>query len=86
MNWLQDQAEKHEFATDYSIFLGSFSNSEAAQNMMSKRNPKFQSSDEDFDKATERVLAERSKVPSENIENITNTPHRRRRRVLNNQE
>ena len=31
VSWIEDQNQKHKFARDYSVFLGSFSNPQAAK-------------------------------------------------------
>lgn len=80
LSWIQDQEEKHNFATDYSIFLGSFSNPEAAQEMMSKRSPTFELSDEEFEESTRKVLESRNN--DNNSENQIKNSHRRRRRKV----
>lgn len=84
MNWLRDIEEKHEFATDYSIFTGSFSNPEMARKMMSQRNPTHELSDEEFDASTKKMLDQRKILE---LEKEINKPlHRRRRRVISDKE
>jgi hypothetical protein len=80
LNWAQDIEEKHDFATDYSIFLGSFTNADAAKTMSEKRKPKFDLSDDDFEKSTERVIKDRNKQLD--TENQIKSLHRRKRRKV----
>jgi len=53
--WIFEQEEEAELRRREIIFLGSFSNPEAAQRIVKSENPDHSSSDEDFDKATEGV-------------------------------
>lgn len=73
-NWLQDKEELHKTYKDYALFIGSFSNWEMANNIHNKENPKYQSSDEDFDRATEMVVKE--------IEEEESKSQNRHRRVI----
>ena len=73
-SWVADQEEKHKFARDYSILVGSFTNSEAAQEMMKADNPDVSLSDEEFEESTQKVLEEREEKP--------NRRQRRRMRVV----
>lgn len=73
-SWLQDKEELHKTYKDYALFIGSFSNWEMANNIHNKENPKYQSSDEDFDRATEMVVKE--------IEEEESKSQNRHRRVI----
>lgn len=75
-SWLEDIAEKHKFAKDYSILTGSFSNLDMAQNMISAENPDHSSSDQDFDKSTQMVLDARE--PEIKEDQPLHRRHRRR--------
>ena len=55
-NWIQDQDEKQEFAKNYSILTGSFSNPQMAQRMMKAET--VVSSEEDFDKISKEIRKE----------------------------
>ena len=73
-SWRQDLEDKNEFAKSFSIFLGSFSNPEAAQQMLKKDSPDHGSTEADFEESTRMVLADRERQQEE-IQ-----PKRRRRR------
>ncbi|KKN61313.1 hypothetical protein LCGC14_0523040 [marine sediment metagenome] len=73
-SWCQDLEDKNEFAKSFSIFLGSFSNPEAAQQMLKKDNPDYGSTDEDFEESTRMVLADRERQKEKT------RPKRRRKR------
>ena len=62
MSWIEDQSEKHKFARDYGLFIGSFSNAEAAQKMRKHDNPDYELDDEEFEQSIERVIKDRDKV------------------------
>lgn len=83
LSWLEDENSKQEFATDNAIFLGAFSNPEAAKQMMSSRNPTYELSDEDFEESTKKVLASRNTM-SKNSKNEEKQIklHRRRRNII----
>lgn len=72
-SWLEDLIEKHKFAKDYSTLIGSFSNLEMAQSMVSAENPDYASSEEDFDKSIDMVK-------SSSVEQRKKSLHRRKRR------
>lgn len=70
-SWIQDLTEKNEFAKNYSILVGSFSNYEMAQNMLGTGTVKtVNTSDEEFDKASNMLL---------NDIKESSTPRRRRK-------
>jgi hypothetical protein len=73
-SWCQDLEDKNEFAKSFSIFLGSFSNPEAAQKMLKKDNPDYSSTDDD--ESIKRVLDDRKKQQEQEA------PKRRRRRQV----
>ena len=75
-SWLEDLQEKHKTYKDYALFLGAFSNWEMANKISKKDNPDFQSSDEEFEAAFDRVV--KSNEGSEKEKTI----HRRRRRAI----
>jgi hypothetical protein len=81
MNWVEDINEKHRFAKDYSIFLGSFHNSEAAHQMLKAETPDFETTDEEFDEATMKMMQQ-----SEQIDKMKETEskslHRRKRKKV----
>lgn len=54
-NWLQDQEDNVEVTKNHAYLLGSFINPEAVGKLLND-GAKFESSDEDFDKASEMVL------------------------------
>lgn len=62
-SWRQDKEDKNEFAKAFSIFLGSFSNPEAAQKMLDKESSinSTTSSEEEFEKSWQMVVADREK-------------------------
>ena len=82
MSWIEDQNQKHKFARDYSVFLGSFSNPEAAKKMHDKDDPDYALSDDEFEESFKRVIADRDKVISGSgeikEENNGRIRHRRR--------
>ena len=75
-SWCQDHEDKNEMYKAFSIFLGSFSNPEAAQKMLKKETPDYHSSDEDFEESTRMVIADREREEKEKQQN------KRRRRVI----
>jgi hypothetical protein len=70
-SWALDQEEKHKFAKDYSLFIGSFHNPDAARQIMQQENPDISLSDQEEQESMRKVLASR---PIE-------TRRQRRRRV-----
>ena len=62
LSWIEDQNQKHKFARDYSVFLGSFSNPEAAQKIHKADDPEYALSDDEMEQSWERVIADRDKV------------------------
>lgn len=75
-NWIQDQDEKQEFAKNYSILTGSFSNPQMAQRMMKAET--VVSSEEDFDKISKEIRKE--------AEQTVKTKKRRRKILPPNQK
>ena len=73
-SWCQDLEDKNEFAKSFSIFLGSFSNPEAAQQMLKRENPDYVSTDDG--ESIKRVLDDRKKQQEREA------PKRRRRRQV----
>lgn len=64
MSWIEDQNQKHKFARDYSVFIGSFSNPEAGKKMRDADDPEYALSDEEFEESYQRVIDDRDKVIS----------------------
>lgn len=56
--WFADQEDQHEFAKNYAILEGSFTNPEAAKKMLKADNPDFESDDESYEKVSQEMLAE----------------------------
>ena len=79
VSWIEDQNQKHKFARDYSVFLGSFSNPEAARKIAKSDEPDYESSDEDFEGSIQRVIDDRDKIIGNGEENQVSLRHRRRR-------
>lgn len=82
-SWCQDLEDKNEFAKSFSIFLGSFSNPEAAQQMLKQENPDHGSTDADFEESTRMVLEAREKHNQEEAQKTKPKRRRRRRKVIN---
>jgi hypothetical protein len=80
-SWRQDIEDKNEFARSFSIFLGSFSNPEAAQQMLKQDSPDYGSTDEDFEESTRIMLADREREQEE-TKPKRNKRRRRRRQVI----
>ncbi len=81
LNWARDIEEKHEFATDYSIFTGSFANPEMGKKMVDARNPTVETSDEEFEESTRKML-EQSKAIDDAKKKVEKSLHRRKRRIV----
>ena len=63
-HWICDIKEKNEFAKNYSILVGSFTNHEMAKAMLDEEtgsNTLASSSDEDFEESQRMVLRDRDK-------------------------
>lgn len=60
-SWIKDEEEKHKFARDYSVFIGSFYNPEAAKQAMSQENPNYSLSEKEEEETMQKVLAARPK-------------------------
>lgn len=84
MNWIQDLEDKHEFATDYSIFTGSFSNPEMARKMINSRNPTHELSDEEFEESTRKMLEQGKMLDLQ--EKLNKPLHRRKRKIIIDKE
>jgi len=76
-SWLQDQKDLHKDYKDYALFLGSFFNSEAAQEMAKRDNPDYESTDEEMEEATDVVRKVREVAEQRN--KVDEFRHRRRR-------
>jgi hypothetical protein len=59
--WINEQNDEMEKLRSFGIFVGSFSNPEAAKQMNQMDNPDFNLSDEEFDQSFNIVLESRSK-------------------------
>jgi hypothetical protein len=81
-SWCQDLEDKNEFAKSFSIFLGCFSNIEAAQQMLKRDQPDYGSTDRDFEESTRMVLADRERQMNEE-QGKPKRRRKRRRRVVN---
>lgn len=73
-----DQEREYELAKSQAILIGSFHNPEAAQQMLKADDPKYQSTDEDFEKSLQMVVED--KIKHEMAQ--TAQPKRRRRRKV----
>ncbi len=73
-SWCRDIEEKNEFAKNYAILQGSFTNPQMAQKMIKNDNPDFEVSDEDFDRVSEQMLIN-------NRKNIP--PSKQKRKIIN---
>jgi hypothetical protein len=71
-SWCQDHIDKNEFAKQFSIFLGSFFNPEAAQQML--KGDVIESDDEEFEQSWSMV--------TKDIEAAKPKRRRRRKKVL----
>ena len=71
-----DIQENHEFARNYAILTGSFSNMEMAQKIISTDNPDYKSTEQDFAESTKMVMEGRDRT-------LENKRAPRRRRVIN---
>lgn len=54
-HWCRDREEAYELAKSQSILVGSFTNPQAAKDMLKNEEPDFASTDEDFEKSMEMV-------------------------------
>jgi len=76
-SWIADLEDKHQFTKDYTILGGSFHNPEAAKQMIQSENPSVVSTDEEYEKSTQMILAE-----NELDKEMQTTKHRRRKRQI----
>lgn len=60
-HWLRDQEEIQELERMNAILVGSFTNPEAARNMLKADSPDFSSSDEDYAKSIEMIQKDKEK-------------------------
>ncbi|HVI39752.1 MAG TPA: hypothetical protein VM577_03755 [Anaerovoracaceae bacterium] len=60
-SWSKDLEEANEFTRSYTVLGGYFSNPELARKMVKQENPDFESSDEDFDKASKKMVEDNRK-------------------------
>lgn len=58
-SWQCDEKEKHEFAKEYGIFIGAFSNLEMAKQLSNPGGTSIKASDEQFEKLCEDILAKK---------------------------
>lgn len=81
MSWIEDQNQKHKFARDYSVFLGSFSNPEAAKKMHKIDDPDYALSDDEWEESWQRVVNDKDKViGQDNVSKDQNQGKKRHRR------
>lgn len=85
-SWCEDLYEKNEFAKNYSLFIGSFSNAKMAQDIMQREKPTHASSDEDFEESTRMVLEDRERYLNNKNNNVRASKKRKIRRQLLNRE
>ena len=57
-SWYADQEEQHEFAKNYAILGGSFTNPDAAKKMLKADNPDFESDDENYEEVSRQMIQE----------------------------
>ena len=75
-SWVADKEQQHEMYHDYGTFIGGFSNPEMAKQIWDAKNPKFASTDEEFEKSSLEVIEIGKRLQQK-------PKHRRKRRVLN---
>ncbi len=76
-SWLEDNNEQLELARSQAILIGSFTNPEAAKEMIKNQSPDFSSTDEEFDRISEAIVKAR-----EDEEKKIEQPKRRKRRKV----
>lgn len=81
-SWRADIEDKNEFAKSFSIFLGSFFNPEAAQQILKVDNPGHVSTNEEFEESTRIMIADKKRALEDN-ENKLKRRRRRRVKVIN---
>jgi len=77
-SWLQDQEDQQELLDNQSIFIGSFSNPEAARKIIKSKNPDYETDEEDLDKLSEQIV----KRNKEELRLVEQKNRRRRKRVI----
>lgn len=75
-SWLQDQKDLHKNYKDYALFLGSFFNWEAAQDIAKRDTPDYETTDEEMEESTNVVRKAREVAKQRKVEEFR---HRRRR-------
>jgi len=75
-NWLEDQKEEYELLKQHGILVGSFTNPEAAKQMLS--DDKYSSTDEEFEETWKKIKA----YNEQDIDNNTLIPKNKKRRVI----
>jgi len=75
-NWLEDQKEDYELLKQHGILVGSFTNPEAAKQMLS--DDKYSSTDEEFEETWKKIKA----YNEQDIDNNTLIPKNKKRRVI----
>jgi len=78
-SWYADQEEQHEFAKNYTILEGSFTNPDAAKKMLKADNPDFESDDENYENISKQMIEENKAK-----ENKKSLLSRRRKLAANN--
>ncbi len=72
-NWIEDQKEEYELLKQHGILVGSFTNPEAAKQMLS--DDKYSSTDEEFESTWKKIKA----YNEQDIDNNTLMPTKKRR-------
>lgn len=80
-NWRQDQVEKHEFTKDYSTFIGSFFNPEAAHKILNSN--EIVATEQDDEAITEMLRQRQQQEQQAEEQQTTRRRRRRRKGVIN---
>jgi hypothetical protein len=75
-NWLEDQKEEYELLKQHGILIGSFTNPEAAKQMLS--DDTYSSTDEEFEETWKKIKA----YNEQDIDNNILIPTHKKRRVI----
>lgn len=73
--WQEKQNNEYDLLKSIAILTGSFTNPQAAREMLESEGSQFASSDEDFEKTIKMI--------EEDVERENNTKHRRHKRKRN---
>lgn len=71
--WIQRKSDEFDLLKSIGILIGSFTNPQAAKEMLRSENAEFKSSDEDFEKTIKMI--------EDDIEREKTEKHRRRRKL-----